>query len=106
MSLYKPQGYSSVSPYLIVDDARRTITFLVMAFDAVELRRFLHPSGQVMHAEVRVDDTIELVLAGLQTVQAEQQPLALKERRLEELLGVRAGKGAIVGKHCHNTPHL
>jgi uncharacterized glyoxalase superfamily protein PhnB len=64
MSSYKPQGYSSVSPYLIVDDARRTITFLVRAFDAVELRRFLHPSGQVMHAEVRVDDTVIMLADG------------------------------------------
>lgn len=31
MPSYKPQGYSSVSPYLIVDDASRTITFLLLS---------------------------------------------------------------------------
>ena len=34
-SSYKPQAYSSVSPYLIVDGASRTIDFLVQLFDAV-----------------------------------------------------------------------
>jgi len=51
-SSYKPQGYSTVSPYLIVGDASRTIEFLVRVFDAVELRRFPGPAGQLMHAEV------------------------------------------------------
>jgi len=55
---YKPEGYTSVAPYLIVDGANRTIDFLVKAFDAVELRRFDAPDGGVMHAEVRVDDTV------------------------------------------------
>jgi PhnB protein len=64
MPSYKPEGYSSVSPYLIVDGASRTIDFLVRTFDAIELRRFLHTSGQIMHAEVRVDDTVIMLADG------------------------------------------
>ena len=60
-SSHKPQGYTSVSPYLIVDGAGRTIEFLVQAFDAVELRRFADPSGKIMHAEVRIDDTVVMI---------------------------------------------
>ena len=55
---YKPEGYTSVAPYLIVDGADRTIDFLIKAFGAVELRRFPAPDGGVMHAEVRIDDTV------------------------------------------------
>ena len=55
---YKPEGYTSVAPYLIVDGADRTIDFLVRAFGAVELRRFPAPDGGIMHAEVRIDDTV------------------------------------------------
>lgn len=55
---YKPEGYTSVAPYLIVANAARTIDFLVKAFDANELRRFADPSGRIMHAEVRLDDTV------------------------------------------------
>lgn len=59
---HKPRGYTSVSPYLIVDGADRTISFLVAVFDAVELRRIPRPDGRLMHAEVRIDDSI-LMLA-------------------------------------------
>lgn len=58
---YKPEGYSTVSPYLIVDDASRTIEFLVRVFDASELRRFPGASGKLMHAEVRIEDTVVML---------------------------------------------
>ena len=60
-SSHKPAGYTSVAPYLIVDGAGRTIDFLVRAFDAVELRRFAAPDGRIMHAEVRIDDTVVML---------------------------------------------
>lgn len=57
-SPYKPSGYSTVSPYLIVDGAQGTIEFLKTVFGAVELRRFPDESGRLMHAEVRIEDTV------------------------------------------------
>ena len=59
---YKPDGYTSVSPYLLVSDAKQTIAFLVEVFGATPLRSFADPSGRLMHAEVRLDDTV-LMLA-------------------------------------------
>jgi uncharacterized glyoxalase superfamily protein PhnB len=61
---YRPQGYTTVSPYLIVDGAGRTIDFLVRVFDAVELRRFPDATGRLMHAEVRIDDTVVMLADG------------------------------------------
>ena len=37
-SYYKPGGYNTASPYLIVNGAAQTIDFLVKAFGAVEIR--------------------------------------------------------------------
>lgn len=59
---HKPEGYPAVSPYLVVDGAARTIEFLAAVFGAVELRRFPGPNGTLMHAEVRIDDSV-LMLA-------------------------------------------
>lgn len=56
--MHKPNGCSTVSPYLIVDGAPGTIDFLKQVFGASELRRIEDPSGRVVHAEVRVDDTV------------------------------------------------
>jgi uncharacterized glyoxalase superfamily protein PhnB len=55
---FKPQGYNTVSRYLIVDGASRTIDFLVRVFGAVELRRFPDAAGRLRHAEVRIGDTV------------------------------------------------
>lgn len=55
---WKPEGYSTVSPYLIVSGAQDVIDFLTNAFDATPLRRYENPDGSIMHAEVRVADTV------------------------------------------------
>lgn len=55
---YKPDQYTSVSPYLVVDGAEATIGFLKAVFDATDLRRYLRSDGSVMHAELRIDDTV------------------------------------------------
>ena len=61
---HKPEGYSSVSPYLIVDGASRTIKFLLEAFDGVRLREVSGPGGSLIHAEVRLDDTVIMLTDG------------------------------------------
>lgn len=61
---YKPGNYSTVSPYLIVAGASQTIEFLKNVFGAVELRRFPDASGRLMHAEVRIDDTVVMLADG------------------------------------------
>jgi uncharacterized glyoxalase superfamily protein PhnB len=64
MPTHKPSGYTSVSPYLVVDGASRTIDFLVKTFGAMELRRFPDDAGELMHAEVRLDDTVIMLADG------------------------------------------
>lgn len=58
---YKPAGYTSVAPYLIVKDAAKTIEFLLRTFDGTELRKYAAPDGRLMHAEVRIDDTVVML---------------------------------------------
>ncbi|MEM7796213.1 MAG: VOC family protein [Cyanobacteria bacterium P01_C01_bin.118] len=58
---YKPTGYSTVSPYLIVEGAAATIEFLVQVFGAVELRRIPDDMGKLKHSEVRLDDTVLMI---------------------------------------------
>jgi uncharacterized glyoxalase superfamily protein PhnB len=60
----KPEGYSSVSVYLVVNGAQRVIDFLKKTFDAAELRRYDMPDGSIMHAEVRIDDAVVMIADG------------------------------------------
>ena len=51
-----PEGYHSVTPYLIVDNAARAIEFYRIAFGATELYRL--PMGdKIGHAEIRIGDS-------------------------------------------------
>jgi PhnB protein len=52
-----PEGYHSVTPYLIVKGAAAAIDFYKKAFGATELFRFPMPDGQIGHAEIRVGDS-------------------------------------------------
>jgi PhnB protein len=56
-----PDGYHTVTPYLIVDGAAPLIDFLKQAFEATEKQRRLRPDGSIMHAEVRVGDSIVML---------------------------------------------
>jgi uncharacterized glyoxalase superfamily protein PhnB len=47
-----------------VEDAAATIDFLTRVFGAVELRRFADAAGKLMHAEVRIDDTVVMLADG------------------------------------------
>jgi PhnB protein len=58
---YKPEGYTSVAPYLIVDDAARTIDFVLRTFRATEIRRLHDKSGGIRHAEIRIDDSVVML---------------------------------------------
>ncbi|MEX2235399.1 MAG: VOC family protein [Cyclobacteriaceae bacterium] len=55
---YKPDGYNSVSPYLIVNGAQKILDLLKKIFNASELRRYGMPDGKIVHAEVKVDDSV------------------------------------------------
>ena len=51
---YIPQGYTSVTPYLIVKDAGKAIEYYKKVFGATELFRMDAPNGKVGHAELQI----------------------------------------------------
>jgi PhnB protein len=61
---WKPADYPSVSPYLISKDAKALMQFLADVFDASVTRRVDRPDGSVMHAEMRIDDSIVMIGGG------------------------------------------
>ncbi|MHB1223491.1 MAG: VOC family protein [Gemmatimonadaceae bacterium] len=53
-----PTGYHTVTPSIIVRDAPRAIEFYRQAFGAEEVERMVDANGTVMHAEIRIGDSI------------------------------------------------
>jgi PhnB protein len=52
-----PDGYHTVTPYLIVSDAAKALDFYQNAFGATVIARMDGPGGKVMHAEIQVGDS-------------------------------------------------
>ena len=51
---YMRPGFTSITPYIIVNDAARFLEFLKSAFDGVERLRVPAPDGTLMHSEVAI----------------------------------------------------
>src|SRR6478672_10063449 len=53
-----PDGYHSVTPYMIIKGAADAIEFYKKAFGATELFRMPQPDGKIGHAEIKIGDSI------------------------------------------------
>jgi predicted enzyme related to lactoylglutathione lyase len=56
-----PEGYHSVTPHLIIRDAARALDFYRDALGAEELFRLPGPDGKLMHASIRIGDSIVMM---------------------------------------------
>jgi PhnB protein len=72
-----PDGYHSVTPVLMVNDAAKLIDFLQEAFGAREKERFTDPSGKIVHAEVTLGDSIVQLSDAIGEWKPVQVPLLL-----------------------------
>ncbi len=52
-----PEGYHSITPYLVVKDGGRVVDFLQKAFGARVVHRMDHPDGSLWHADVQIGDS-------------------------------------------------
>lgn len=52
-----PDGYHTVTPYLIISGAAAALEFYKKAFEATELFRMDAPGGKIGHAEIKIGDS-------------------------------------------------
>jgi len=56
-----PDGYHTVTPSLVVKGAAQLIDFIKEAFAGEEAFRMPAPSGEIMHAEVKIGDSVVML---------------------------------------------
>jgi PhnB protein len=56
-----PEGFHSVTPYLFVRSAASAIDFYKNIFGATEIMRMPGANGKIMHAELRIGDSIVML---------------------------------------------
>ena len=61
-----PKGYHTVTPSLVVKGAAKLIDFIKAAFGGEEIMRMPAPSGEIMHAEVRIGDSVVMLNDAMQ----------------------------------------
>jgi PhnB protein len=57
-----PKGYHSITPYLVVKDASRAIDYYKRAFGAKEISRMDGPNGKIVHAEIKIGDSMLMLM--------------------------------------------
>ena len=57
-----PDGMHSITPHLVCAGAAEAISFYAKAFNAVELMRLPGPEGKLMHAAVRIGDSMVMLV--------------------------------------------
>src|SRR5438105_766637 len=72
-----PAGYHTVTPYLVVPDAAAEIAFVEKAFGATVTFASKTPDGRVMHAELRIGDSMVVLGQARQPSEARQCMLYL-----------------------------
>jgi PhnB protein len=60
MTNFKPEGYTSVAPWVVTDNTGAFLDFVATVFDGVELARVAVKDGTIGHGEIRVGDTVVL----------------------------------------------
>ena len=56
-----PKGYHTMTPCLVAEGASKVIDFLKKAFEAEEIFRMARPDGGVMHAEIKIGDSMVML---------------------------------------------
>jgi uncharacterized glyoxalase superfamily protein PhnB len=56
-----PEGYTTVTPWLISRDTARLIEYVQEAFGGEELARVLNSDGTIGHAEMRIGDSVVMM---------------------------------------------
>jgi uncharacterized glyoxalase superfamily protein PhnB len=92
-----PEGFHTVTPVLTVQGAAKLIDFLKQAFDAEELYRLDGPNSTVLHAEVKIGDSMIMVGEATDQWKPMQVAVALYVRDADEWYrrALRAGATSV-----------
>lgn len=71
-----PAGYPTVIPYMCIKGAGEALDFYAKAFNAVETVRMPGPGGMVMHAEMKIGESV-IMLSEENCDQGQKSPVTL-----------------------------
>ena len=73
-----PEGFGTLTPHLVVKGAAEAIEFYKKAFGAEEVGRMPGPGGMLMHAEIRIGDSMLMLVDEMPMMERWVSPPSLK----------------------------
>lgn len=58
---YMPEGFTTVTPFIMVEDAQKVVDFVKRAFDAEEVHMLRRADGVIQHAQMKIGDSLFLL---------------------------------------------
>lgn len=105
-----PEGFHSVTAHLVIRDAARALDFYRDALGAQELFRMPGPDGKLMHASMRIGDSIVMLNDEMegqvspQTLNGTPVTLHVYTEDADALFQRAVGAGATVAMPLTNMP--
>jgi len=91
-----PEGFHTVTPYLVVDDAEKIINFMTEAFGAQPVfEPMKRPDGKIMHAEFKIGNSILMIADSSERAQANSSTLYLYVPNVDAVYQRAVKAGAI-----------
>ena len=91
-----PQGFHTVTPFLVVDNAAELIEFIKKAFDGKQTFRMDENDGKIMHATVTIGDSTIMISDTMEGMEAQTAMLYLYVEDVDALfkkaIGAKATK--------------
>ena len=84
---YIPEGYNSITPYLIVKGAAEAIDYYKKIFGATEIMRMAQPDGRIGHAELKIGDS-HIMLADEFPEMGHHGPQSLESSKLSSPVSI------------------
>jgi PhnB protein len=93
--MYIPEGYGTVFPYIVVNQAGKFVDFLKNTFDAQEIGRTTLPDGRIANSRVRIGTTNFMVSeANGESLKAMPATYYIYVENVDRALGKAVSNGA------------
>ena len=100
-----PEGFSTLTPYIFVKDARAFMQFLVAAFSALEVECTLGEDGRVANAQLKIGDSMVMISEASEQYPAMPSAWYLYVENAEEAMQAAMACGAKLEMEVADMPY-
>ena len=97
-----PDGYHTITPYLIVEDADKLVEFVENIFDGELLFKMQNDKGKIRHAEMKIGDSMMMLAEASEEWKPSQTMLHLYVEDIDATYQKALEAGAIAVKEPKN----